>query len=186
MNQHRYSPTTQRGHPLGVAISAVQKAIRRGDAQVACHFAFDVAASGFWRYLWHRLLIISAEDVSAHEPVTQEIVALANCYATTAAKTPHRIFIAKAVLLLAKARKCRDADHLCVLSVIAPELEAQALVEAAQERCPVPEYAYDVHTRVGRARGKTREQFIVDEFDALNPREQGQFDFLAENVRSKP
>jgi replication-associated recombination protein RarA len=174
---------TKRGHPIGVAVSAMQKAIRRGDPQTACHFALDLACSNYWRYLWERLLIISAEDISTSEPITQEIVALANCFASTVKKKPRPIFVAKAVLLMCRARKCRDVDHLCVLSSTAPEKEAAALIEAAGEPCEVPDYAYDCHTRTGKARGKTREQFIVEEFEALSPREQGAFDFLVEPFR---
>lgn len=164
-------------------MSAVQKAIRRGDAKIAAHFAIDLARSNYWRYLWERLLIISAEDISVSEPVTQEIVALANAYAATVKKKPRVIFVVKAVLLLAKARKCRDVDHLCVLSVVPKDEEAEALEEAARKPLDVPEYAYDCHTSTGRARGKTKEDFIVEEFDGLKPREQGQFDFLVEPFR---
>jgi replication-associated recombination protein RarA len=74
---------TQLGHPIGVSVSAMQKAIRRGDAKLACHFAIDLARSNYWRYLWERVLIISAEDISTSESITQEIVALANSYAST-------------------------------------------------------------------------------------------------------
>jgi replication-associated recombination protein RarA len=176
---------TQLGHPIGVSVSAMQKAIRRGDAMTACHFAVDLARSNYWRYLWERLLIISAEDVSVSEPVTQEIVALANSYASTVQKRPRVIFVAKAVLILARANKCRDVDHLCVLSTVTKDQEAAALAEAAKEPCEVPAYAYDCHTAKGKRAGKSKDQFIVEEFDGLHPREQGEFDSLISPIRAR-
>jgi hypothetical protein len=61
---------------------------------------------------------------------------------------------------------------------VAPDDEAAALEEAAKERCEVPAYAYDCHTQKGRARGKTKNQFFIEEFEALKPREPGLFDHL--------
>ena len=41
---------------------------------------------------------------------------------------------------------------------------------------PLPEFTYDIHTRKGRAAGKTKPQFFIDEYEALTPRVQGEFD----------
>jgi hypothetical protein len=41
----------------------------------------------------------------------------------------------------------------------------------------VTDYTFDVHTGRGKSRGKTKEDFFRDEFAALKPREQGEFDW---------
>ena len=48
---------------------------------------------------------------------------------------------------------------------------------------PVPDYAFDVHTNIGRRAGKTKEDFFVEEFDALTPREAGSLDPDLEVIR---
>ena len=72
-------------------------------------------ASGFGKYVWRRLLTVSAEDCWGI--LTQEVKALHDRYTeinqNAPAKTPKgRIFISKAVILLSLAKKSRDADHL--------------------------------------------------------------------------
>jgi hypothetical protein len=44
----------------------------------------------------------------------------------------------------------------------------------------ISEYTYDIHTRVGKMRGKTKEDFLKEELRALKPREPGLFDNLIE------
>jgi hypothetical protein len=41
---------------------------------------------------------------------------------------------------------------------------------------PIPEYAFDCHTRRGRKRGKTKRDFFRDEQGVLRPRQQGLLD----------
>lgn len=45
------------------------------------------------------------------------------------------------------------------------------------ENIPLPEYTFDVHTTKGKRAGKTKADFIAEEFKALKPREQGLFDY---------
>jgi len=54
--------TTTRGYRFAEVSSAMQKAVRRGDAKLAGYWALELWASGFGQYVWRRLLTISAED----------------------------------------------------------------------------------------------------------------------------
>ena len=65
---------TIRGYDFYEVTSAMQKAIRRSDLKLAGYFALELFESGFWLYLWKRLLTISAED--CYGILTQEIYAL--------------------------------------------------------------------------------------------------------------
>ena len=65
---------TVRGYDFGEATSAMQKAIRRGDAKIAGYFAIELFVSNYREYVWRRLLTISAEDCWGI--LTQEVESL--------------------------------------------------------------------------------------------------------------
>jgi replication-associated recombination protein RarA len=181
--------TTTRGYALLDVASALQKAIRRADARLAGYWAIELFESGFREYLWRRLLTVSAEDCWG--VITHEIEALYRSWQMIDKQKQGagRIFASKAVLLLALARKCRDADHLTNL-VYDPKAIDEGLLQAdlaaARESVePIPDYAFDVHTPAGRRAGKTKRQFFQDEFKALAPREPGLFDADVETSPQK-
>lgn len=172
--------TTTRGYDFYEVSSAMQKAIRRGDAKVAGYFALELWASNFRDYVWKRLFTISAED--CYGLITTEIEALWQGHELvnkSASQPKGRIFVSKAVLLLCEVRKSRDADHLqnFVYDKELIDVE-QWLEDIRKEPVPIPEYTFDVHTVKGKKRGRTKADFFRDEFDALNPRQPGLFDDL--------
>lgn len=173
----RYELKTTRGYDFYAVSSTIQKAIRRGDAKTAGYFAIELYESGYANYLWYRLLVISAEDCWGL--ITQEIEALHNSYklGVERGKKP-RIFIAKAVIVLAMAKKCRDADHLTNFVYDDKILGVEDIHEHYESELKeeIPDYAYDVHTKIGKQRGKTRKNFFEDEFQSLKPRQKGLFD----------
>jgi replication-associated recombination protein RarA len=177
--------TTIRGYDLSEVVSALQKAIRRGDGRLAGYWAIEMWESGYDAYVWRRLLTTSAEDCWGI--LTQEIIALHQAYQTInkgKKERRGRIFVAKATLLLSQARKCRDADHLTNLvydAAAIPDAELEAWIDEARKNPEsIPDYAFDVHTAKGKRQGKTKADFFRDEFKALKPREPGLFDDLAE------
>ena len=171
---------TVRGYVLGEVASALQKAIRRADARLAGYWTIEMFESGFREYLWRRLLTISAEDCWGL--ITFEIEALYRSWQVIdrQKKGAGRIFVAKAAILLAQARKCRDADHLTNLvydpATIDPTHLEAALDEARKSPEAIPDYALDCHTSKGRRAGKTKRGFFKDEYRALKPRQPGLFD----------
>jgi len=179
---------TTRGYEFFECASAMQKAIRRGDATTGGYFAVELFESGFGQYVWKRLLTVSAEDCWGL--LTQEVEALYSAYTlvnekkTREGKDRGRIFIAKAVILMAAAKKSRDADHLTNFvydqkADLTDEGIAAALAECRGDPpMEVPDYAFDVHTKKGKRRGMTREDFFRDEHQALAPRQPGLFDHL--------
>jgi hypothetical protein len=205
--------TTKRGYSMLEVASALQKAIRRADARLAGYFAIELFESNYRDYVWRRLLTISAEDCWG--VITHEVEALYRAWQAIDKAKPKqgagRIFVAKATILLAEARKCRDADHLTNLiydpqavdEKAVEELLAEAASHAKCERCgftqgqhpikecagfeagnvPLPDYTFDCHTARGKARGKTKQDFFVTEHDASIPREQGLFDADLEDLR---
>jgi replication-associated recombination protein RarA len=183
-----YHLHTTRGYSFPAVSSAMQKAVRRGDAKLAGYWALELWASGFGQYVWRRLLTVSAEDCWGI--LTAEVKALHDSYTeinkTTSAKKPKgRIFISKAVILLCMAKKSRDADHLQNFvydqqAGLDPETLTDEL-EQSGEYIPIPDYAYDCHTPQGRKMGKTKAEFFRQEQDALNPFIPGLFDNLIDS-----
>ncbi len=181
--------TTVRGHLLLDVASALQKTIRRGDARMAGYWAIELFESGYRDYVWRRLLTVSAEDCWG--VITHEIEALYRSwqFIDRQKKGGGRIFVAKAALLLAQAKKCRDADHLTNLvydpnTIDITSLEAD-IAEARANPEDIPDFAYDCHTRAGKKAGKTKRQFFLEEHDALTPKQPGLFDQDLENMRGK-
>jgi replication-associated recombination protein RarA len=175
----RFEMVTTRGYDFYAVSSTIQKAIRRGDGRTAGYFAIELAESGYTDYLWYRLLVISAEDCWGI--ITQEIDALFNSYqlGVKRGKNP-RVFIAKAVLILAEAKKCRDADHLTNFIYDDQIGGFDDIMKEYEKELhePIPDYAYDVHTKIGKMRGKTKPMFFEEEFNSLTPRQVGLFDNL--------
>lgn len=186
---------TKRGYDFHEAASALQKAIRRNDPRIAGYFAIEFFESRMPEYVWKRLLTISAEDCAGI--VTQEIEALrqgfnvANEKVAKGGELKGRIFIAKAVIILCTQPKSRDADHLTNLvydrkSQLPDEIIESYLADCRGEKVePIPEYAFDCHTKEGKRRGKTKDGFFQDEHEALRPRVPGLFDSDLEKAGEK-
>lgn len=158
------------------------------------YWAIELFESGYFQYVWKRLLTISAEDCWGM--LTQEVAALHAAFQTVNATRSKnggakgRIFVAKAVILLASAKKCRDADHLSNLvydaqAVDAKTLTADLMVARHQsEGWEIPDYAHDCHTGAGRREGKTKRDFFVDEFEALANRQPGLFESDLQDLKT--
>ena len=179
---------TIRGYNFSEVSSAMQKAIRRGETQLAGYWALELWASGFGNYVWKRLLTISAEDCWGI--ITQEVKALHDSYQLINANLPARrargrIFISKAVILLSLAKKSRDPDHL--QNFVYDErrgVDEETLADelrTAPEYVPIPDYAFDCHTRAGKKAGATKAQFFRAEHAALQPFQPGLFDDLVDD-----
>jgi hypothetical protein len=64
------------------------------------------------------------------------------------------------------------------------DVTAQKLANSLRdsgEYVPIPDYAYDCHTRAGRRKGATKRQFFIDEQAALEPKQMSLFDHLVPN-----
>lgn len=179
---------TKRKYVLSEVASAFQKAIRRSDVRLAGYWGIELFESGFQGYMWRRLLTVSAEDCAGI--ITQEIESLQRCWQEAHKKKngSGRIFAAKAIIILCVQPKSRDADHLTNLIYDRKQLTDEqiegAITEARENREPIPDYAFDVHTMTGKMRGKTKKEFFVQEHDALEPRQVGLFDADLEKVRA--
>ena len=176
---------TQRGYDFYEVASALQKSIRRGDVRLAGYMALEFFPR-YSEYCWKRLLTISAED--CYGVITKEIMALYEAFhiINKGKKTEDfkgRLFISKAVILLCQTKHNRDSDILSnyvydkKYDITDEQIEQMFDEIRAEGHMDIPEYVYDVHTRKGKAAGKTRAQFFKDEDAALAYKQISIFDF---------
>lgn len=140
------------GTPLNEAVSILQKEIRRGKELEALYWARQIEAY-FPKYVWRRLVIISAEDIGLGNPQAVVVVeALWSAYEVIRKESrkdkPDGNLIAMAVLLLCRSEKNREADHL---------KNVEHSLEKHGWKPEIPEYAIDSHTKRGREIYRTKE-----------------------------
>jgi replication-associated recombination protein RarA len=129
------------------AASALQKSIRRNMEYEACWWAYVIHSSGYFNYVWKRLMIIASEDVGNATPEAAQIVhALQQSYKTAISSTNREKndslqFVMQAVMYLCRADKSREVDS--IVNLIRTNYEKGNFLE-------IPEMAVDIHTKRGR------------------------------------
>lgn len=182
----RYNPTTKHGYSMYTMSSMLQKAIRRGDLNHAGYAANELFG-GYNAYLWKRLLTISAED--CYGIMTKEIIALKQAEDIVCGNKKgydrDQLFVAKAITLLCLARKNRDGCYVACNFMIPDrtlrpdEIPDEKTVDISECHLGVdgiPDWVFDIHTREGRAAGKTDLDMTISEQEALEPKQLSLFD----------
>ena len=149
--------TTRNGIQGDLVISALQKSIRRGLAEEAITFAYEmyITSSPFEEKLWRRLQAISVEDVGFGDLSAPVLINSLNQMRQNFSYTdPDRpIFFVHAIRYLAAAKKDRTSDNL--KNIIVTEFE--------YGRKPViPDFAIDMHTEKGRSIGRDFKHFLAE------------------------
>jgi len=180
-----YEYRTLHGYNMFDMSSMLQKAIRRGDWTHAGFAACELYYS-YYNYLWKRLLVISAED--CNDMLTQEIIALRLADDEVNAKKKKgeirdEIFISKAIMLLVRAQKNRDACYFaCNFMTSKNETDPEKFEHVDSiSTCKlgvdgIPDWVFDKHTLRGRKMGRTSLDMIRDEQECLQPHQIGFFD----------
>lgn len=155
---------TPSGHTGDLMLSALQKFIRRGDAERAARAAYELASHSAEAeaVVWQRLRVICAEDVGLADPQSSCVIhALAENAAAFPWGNPDRyIILTHAVRYLCAAPKDRAS---CTLnSVIKRRVAAGAPFE-------LPDYVYDMHTEQGRSMGRGRMHFLQEASRVIPP-----------------
>jgi len=172
-----YNLTTRSGYNFFEMASALQKGIRRGDFNLA-GFAAHELIEKYRKYLWKRLLVISAED--CYGIMTKEIVALERADEITGGKDA--IFVAKGIMLLCMALKNRDACYFACnfmtddYTVDPADIDCREIADCTLTDGRIPDYVYDCHTSKGKRMGRTVRDMIKTEQAALEPKQLGFFD----------
>ena len=149
--------TTRNGIQGDLVISALQKSIRRGLAEEAITFAYEmyVTSEHFEDKLWRRLQAISVEDVGFGDLSAPVLINSLNQMRQNFpyADGDRPIFFVHAIRYLSAAKKDRTSDNL--KNIIIKEFE--------YGRMPViPDFALDMHTEKGRSMGRDFRHFLVE------------------------
>jgi replication-associated recombination protein RarA len=150
-------------------VSALQKAIRRGELEHACWWAAELDRSGHGALAWSRLETICSEDVGPALPHGPAVVEALRQQWDRAKKRrnanrPERLPLMHAVLLLAGAPKTRIVDHA-----------AWASYGHDDRLFDVPDWALDMFTARGKRMGRgadhweTSSALLVNEADLPDP-----------------
>jgi replication-associated recombination protein RarA len=149
---------TFHGFQADHVISALQKEIRRGNTENAALLAYEmiITSPALEDYLWHRLKVISVEDIGFGEllaPVlVQNLFEMAS--ACERAVGERKLYAVHAVRYLCRCQKDRSTDEM-----INWINHSSKLIKALPT---IPDYALDMHTAEGRKIGRGRRHFFEE------------------------
>jgi replication-associated recombination protein RarA len=153
-------PKTKNGHPALLMVSAMQKAIRRGEEEHAMGFACELmhSSKAYFTMVCNRLLVIAHEDLDTAKapqvlPFVHAAIADAQRLYPKKPENPGgaRMAIGNAIRLMCRSPKSREGDHFQA---------AIGLRNLLDKYVPeVPDYAFDKHTTQGKRMGRGIEHF---------------------------
>jgi replication-associated recombination protein RarA len=149
---------TYHGLAADQVISALQKEIRRGQTENAVLLAYEMAITSpaLEDYLWQRLMVISVEDVGFGAPEAPVLLnALRQMVGSFDRSVGERkLFAVHAVRYLCGCQKDRSSDEMVNWVKYA--------VDSGEARPRIPDYALDMHTAQGRAKGRGLRHFLEE------------------------
>jgi replication-associated recombination protein RarA len=149
---------TYHGLPADQVISALQKEIRRSRAENAVLLAYEmmITSPAMEDYLWQRLMIISVEDIGLGEPnapiMLNALYQMVRTYDRSVGE--RKLFAVHAVRYLCRCQKDRSSDEMVSWVKLA--------VARGEAKPSIPDYALDMHTAQGRARGRGIRHFYEE------------------------
>jgi len=116
---------THNGFPADQVISAIQKEIRRGETENAVLLAHEMVITSpeLEEYLWHRLMVISVEDIGFGQRDAPILInSLYQMLRTFDEGAPDReLFAVHAVRYLSSCQKDRSSDEMTLWAKLASE-----------------------------------------------------------------
>lgn len=157
------SMKSRNGLPCDELIAGVQKAIRHADYEIAIDMAYElyITSEHLENKLWRRLNAIAVEDIGFGNQRAIEVIRNLD---QARQKFPYfdgdrPFFFMHAIRFLCQQPKDRSTD--CLKNIVIKEVEQGRV-------CEIPDYAYDVHTVKGRAKGRDIIHFL-DEASKVFP-----------------
>ena len=149
---------TFHGFQADHVISALQKEIRRGNTENAALLAHEMilTSPALEDYMWHRLKVISVEDIGFGEPHAP--ILIQNLFEMNSScdrgVSERRLYAIHAVRYLCLCRKDRSTDEMINWINHATRLSTVLPV--------IPDYALDMHTAEGQKKGRGRRHFFEE------------------------
>lgn len=152
-----------------LVISALQKEIRRGNEENAVVLAYEMLSTSLEmeEYLWKRIKAICVEDIGFGDVLSPILINSLDSMRQTFPRGAEGVLYAiHAVRYLCQCPKDRSNDEM--LDVI------QSGYKDGSIKPVIPEYAYDMHTKIGQEKGRSVRHFyevaaqISPEFEGRN------------------
>lgn len=151
-----YQRLTKKGYDFYEVASAFQKSIRRGLFEDAMYWGIELYESSYEEYAWKRMVIMASEDVGLGEPsCIVQIMALKQSFDYLAMRRDmgaKKLPFTQAIAVLVKSRKSRFVDHAITVY----------WQQNKEEIKPIPDWAFDMHTRRGKAMGRGLDYFYKE------------------------
>lgn len=175
-------PNTINNMPAMLVLSAMQKFIRRGLEKEAMECAVELihTSKPYTTMVCNRLEVICHEDIDVlSRPELPGFVRASVAQALERRKSDEklgecRLMVGNVIRALARAPKSREGCHF------AASVGLRAMFEDGKPE--IPDYAYDMHTREGKRRGRGLEHFLA-EGAQLVPPQKGRDKYKAEATR---
>ena len=155
---------TFNGFQADHVISALQKEIRRGNTENAALLAYEmmITSAALEDYLWHRLKVISVEDIGFGELLAPVLIQslYEMCSACDRGMGERKLYAMHAVRYLCSCKKDRSTDEMINWMNHTSKLGNLLPV--------IPDYALDMHTAEGQKKGRGRRHFF-EEASRTNP-----------------
>ena len=149
---------TFNGFQADHVISALQKEIRRGNIENAALLAYEMilTSPALEDYLWHRLKVISVEDIGFGEPLAPILIqSLFEMVGVCDRNVGERkLYAIHAVRYLCRCKKDRSSDEM--INWINHTSKSGTLLPV------IPDYALDMHTAEGQKKGRGRRHFFEE------------------------
>ena len=149
---------TFNGFQADHVISALQKEIRRGTTENAALLAFEMmmTSPALEDYIWHRLKVISVEDIGFGELLAPVILQslFEMCSACDRGVGERKLYAIHAVRYLCSCKKDRSTDEMINWINHASKLGSL--------KPTIPDYALDMHTAEGQQKGRGRRHFFEE------------------------
>ena len=149
---------TFNGFQADHVISALQKEIRRGNTENAALLAYEmmITSPALEDYLWHRLKVISVEDIGFGELLAPVFIQslFEMCSACGRGVGERKLYAIHAVRYLCMCKKDRSSDEM--INWINNASKPGNLLPV------IPDYALDMHTAEGQKKGRGRRHFFEE------------------------
>lgn len=159
---------TKNGHCMFDLAIVFKEAIDRLDDKMAGYAANELRV--YYRKFTWKTIIMKAMEMRISE-VETEIRYLREADEST--KETSTIFLSKAIVILLKVSKHKSIDLFNSNFRFNDTID---LSQYNEKMFVLPQYIYDCHTWVGKARHKTKKDFVKAEQEALKPLCEGEYD----------
>lgn len=159
---------TKNGHDLFVMKEEFEKAIYNNDT-IAGYTANEIRC-WYRSFFWDLILNICSNK--GYVKLQKEFIVLKTIDLAQDLKKSTSIYIAKAIVLLMKSVRLNNDGLFKQYDI--PNIDSSRC--HTDEILTLPEYVYDCHTYIGKAKGRTKEEFIVSEQNSLHPFVSGWYD----------